>query len=157
MMDKSGWGEGPWQDEPDRAEWRHAGLPCLAIRNRLGAWCGYAAVPRSHPYYGMHHEMTDLDAHGGLTYTGLCHGGICHVPAPGEPDDVWWFGFDCAHAFDFTPALNEIPEIVALRAQYHTPPEWEDVYRPLAYVQAETNKLAEQLAEKVWPPTTSTG
>lgn len=62
-VDKSSWGDGPWQQEPDRAEWTHRGLPCLAV-------------------------------HGGLTYSDRCHDDICHVPAPGEPDDVWWFGFD---------------------------------------------------------------
>lgn len=39
-IDKSAWGPGPWQDEPDRVEWEHAGLPCLMVRSRdLGQWC----------------------------------------------------------------------------------------------------------------------
>lgn len=31
-IDKSGWGPGPWQDEPDRKEWTHAGFDCLIVR-----------------------------------------------------------------------------------------------------------------------------
>ena len=36
--DKAGWGEGPWQDEPDKVVWVDpaTGLDCMAKRNRLG-------------------------------------------------------------------------------------------------------------------------
>jgi hypothetical protein len=53
---KSSWGPGPWQDEPDRLEWTHAGLYCLMIRNDLGSWCGYVGVPPEHPLHGIHHS-----------------------------------------------------------------------------------------------------
>lgn len=177
-IDKSTWGEGPWQHEPDRAEWEHAGLPCLALRNRSGAWCGYAAVPPGHPLHGKgysdpvpelaaalerlknrpyDHERDFtfsrgvamlfggeidprpdivIDVHGGLTYANQCSGRICHVPKPGEPDNVWWFGFDCSHAGDISPAYDR-----SWRG------ESDDAYRTLDYVRAETNRLAEQLAE----------
>lgn len=41
-IDKTTWGEGPWQHEPDRVDWydEGTGLPCLMIRNAIGAWCG---------------------------------------------------------------------------------------------------------------------
>jgi hypothetical protein len=34
-IDKSSWGNGPWQTEPDKAQWQdeETGLPCLAVRN----------------------------------------------------------------------------------------------------------------------------
>jgi len=137
-IDKSTWGAGPWQTEPDRVEWTHADLPCLAVRNHFGAWCGYAAVPPGHPLHGKHYDAVDVDAHGGLTYAGACSGHICHVPKPGEPDDVWWFGFDCAHAFDVMPGMDAYWRGCG-RLPIDGP---ECTYKTLAYVQAETNQLA---------------
>ena len=56
-IDKSTWGDGPWQQEPDRVEFRHPGLPCLLVRHpRLGVWCGYAAVPPGHALYGKPYD-----------------------------------------------------------------------------------------------------
>lgn len=158
-IDKSAWGEGPWTAEPDRAEWEHAGFPCLAVRGPdfSGHWCGYVAVPPGHPLHGKRYddESVNVDVHGGLTYAQACAGDICHVPKPGAPDDVWWFGFDCAHAGDLSPAMrakylhhgypfNSEPydHVKAMAAT-----DWSvDVYRTLDYVQAEANRLADQLA-----------
>lgn len=114
------WGDGPWKDEPDRIEWRRPGsaLPRLMLRGPMGSWCGYVGVPEGHPLHGrkawgtgatdeQHHAaVDDLEVHGGITYAEACAGNICHVPAPGEPDHVWWFGFDCAHAGDVSPGLH---------------------------------------------------
>ena len=137
-IDRTNWPPGPWDGEPDRLEWRHAGLPCLMVRNHHGAWCGYAAVPPGHPCFERDIWSADLDVHGSLTYAGHCSGDICHVPPPGEPDRVWWLGFDCAHAWDLTPRwlAMGIDEFLAPHA----------AYRDLAYVQGEVNRLAEQLA-----------
>jgi hypothetical protein len=133
-------GDGPWQKEPSRVEWKHAGLPCIAHRGGGGAWCGYVAVPPGHKYHGKDcGEIDDaIDVHGGLTFAAKCHGHICHVPEPGEPDDVWWFGFDCAHAYDMRPEskMFETPRWSQLEEHYWT----------LEEVQEETNRLAEQLA-----------
>ncbi len=161
-IDKSTWGEGPWQTEPDRVEWEHAGLPCLALRSEFsGNWCGYAAVPPGHPLHGAEYDDVAVDVHGGPTYSAQCQGDICHVPKPGQPDDVWWIGFDCHHAFDFAPAyhvrmrkhgLKIHPDVdydhaAVLQFLDAHPERWDlSVYRTVDYVQAETNRLAEQLA-----------
>lgn len=131
-IDKSQYGEGPWSAEPDRIEWRHAGLPCLIARGPTGALCGYVGVPLGHPWYGRDPGDVDAHAHGGISYTGPCHGEICHVPKPGEPDNVWWVGFDCAHAYDLMPCF--------------TSPAFRSVttYRDVGYVTCEVNDLAEQ-------------
>ena len=137
-IDKSAWGAGPWQDEPDRAEWRHDGLPCLALRNeRSGNWCGYVGVPPEHPLHGKSYSELNVDVHGGLTYANACSGHICHVPEPGEPDHVWWFGFDCHHARDLAPG-------VPLKFRFDF---GDSVYRTLEYVTNETNCLASQLKD----------
>lgn len=150
-VDKSAWGDGPWMTEPDRAEWTHAGRPCLAVRNSMGNWCGYAAVDPGHPLHGLGYSSApDLDVHGGLTYANRCAGSVCHVPQPGEPDDVWWFGFDCGHAWDIAPAMvSRMKEIYASHGESDYMPL--DLpgssYKTLDYVKAEVNKLAEQLVE----------
>lgn len=144
FLSKAEWGPGPWQDEPDRVEFKHAGLPCLLNRGHLGNWCGYVAVPPGHPLHGHGYDDADVDVHGGLTYAGACQGHICHVPEPGEPDDVWWFGFDCGHCWDLSPAVNATMRKLGSRAWREI--ELDDVYRDLPYVRRETESLAEQLA-----------
>lgn len=170
-VDKSGWGPGPWQDEPDRIEWEHAGRPCLMVRNTQvsGAWCGYAAVDPGHPWHGLNYSRIEIerdeqgglvvreadrpspesiiDVHGGLTYSGACRGSVCHVAKAGQPEDVWWFGFDCAHGFDLSPlmevALNRARRELGMPSLLENPRH--EVYRDVAYVQAQVNSLAEQL------------
>jgi hypothetical protein len=158
-MDKSAWGDGPWHDEPDRLEWEHAGLPCLAVRGPefSGHWCGYVAVPPGHPLHGkpFSDEAVCVEVHGGLTYANRCKGHICHVPKPGAPDDVWWFGFDCGHASDLSPAMHArylgkgypFSDEPYDHAKAVAANDWlTEVYRTLDYVQVEVNRLAEQLA-----------
>jgi hypothetical protein len=147
-IDKTKWGRGPWQKEPDRFEWKHKGFPCLAVRHpRMGQWCGYVAVPPGHPYYEKPcDECADIDVHGGLTYADHCNRHICHVPAPGEPDDVWWLGFDCAHAGDVIPSMNEfIPKGITCMT---VKSPFGETYKTLRYVVNEVNNLAHQLAKK---------
>lgn len=174
-IDKSAWGEGPWQNEPDRLEFEAEGFPCLANRNRMGVWCGYVALPPGHPWHGK--KLSDrmpvdsrenlpvktgpvqlfieatrdgddgcvsfdvlVRVHGGLTYAAKCRDEICHVPKPGEPDDVWWIGFDCGHAGDMIPSSN------VFRRQYGLPDLGEE-YRTVDYVKAECVDLAKQARE----------
>lgn len=137
---KAEWPAGPWQDEPDRVDFEHAGFACLAHRNRVGVWCGYVAVPPGHPAYGLKYEEIDVEVHGSLTYSDKCHEPICHTAKPGEPDEVWWLGFDCAHAWDLCPGM--IADLAKIGMNHHFEHE---VYRDLAYVKAEIESLAEQL------------
>lgn len=133
-------GPGPWSDEPDHVEFEAHGLPCLIHRNPLGAWCGYAAVPPGHPLHGADFGSVDTNVHGGLSYGGACRGEICHVPKPGEPDNVWWFGFDCSHFGDLIPWEEKFRSERGFG-------EREDRYRDQAYVTAETIELAQRLRE----------
>lgn len=207
--DKAGWGEGPWQSEPDKRQWQDeaTGLPCLIVRGPVGALCGYVGVPLEHPAYGLscdgtpdkehrahlaairermriafkekngieNHEavcealttdwpegpstvlgagerIAEIDVHGGLTYAGACFGNICHVPGDGEPDNVWWFGFDCAHCMDLCPRMEmtrremnqRMPPPPGMAAIFERARE-DDVYRDIAYVTAECASLAQQL------------
>lgn len=140
--DKEKWGPGPWQDEPDRLEWRDPAtkLPCMIIRNHQGALCGYVGVPPGHKYFKEDYNDVPVSVHGGLTYGAECSGHICHVPEPGEPDHVWWLGFDCGHAGDISPAFTHLN-----LSQYG----WEQHYRDVEYVRAEVTQLAKQVHDAV--------
>ncbi len=130
--------EGTWHRETDRAEFEANGFACLLQRGPLGAWCGYVAVPPEHPWHGKAYGEIEPspDVHGGLTYAHECAGTICHIPKPGESDNVWWLGFDCAHLGDLIPGMLAItPE------RYRSEGEG---YKTAAYVRHETAKLAEQ-------------
>ena len=142
------WGAipGSWQHEPDREDFEHAGFVCFVHRGPRGHWCGYVGVPEGHPCYGkgMQDEpVSDLDVHGGVTYGSRCSGHICHVPKPGQPDDVWWIGFDCSHAWDRSPHEEFL-------ATTRGDPIWRagegETYKTVEYVLAETKRLAEQMA-----------
>jgi hypothetical protein len=166
FVDKSTWGEGQWQDEPDKKQWADTatGLPCLIVRGPSGALCGYVGIAEGHPWHGVsysHYSDCDgassssyeaspeaiINVHGGLTFSDFCADGepvhgICHRPDAGETDHVWWFGFDCAHYLDETPRINARLRSLGdgdLLAGSR------DVYRDIAYVQSECADLARQL------------
>lgn len=131
------WGDGPWATEPNRVEWYHAGLPCLVQRHVImGHWCGYVAVPPGHPWHSVHPDEVHAGVQGGFTYSGPCSRVICHVPRRGEPDNVWWLGFDFAHADDIVPGLAHMGV-----------GQWpEAVYRTVHYVMSEARHVADQAA-----------
>lgn len=91
--------------------------------------------------WGEQDGTVSLDAlftvHGGLTFAGGSHHGddpsvgVCHQPGEGEPDNVWWFGFDCAHSGDLTEVYSG---------------QRRGVYRTVEYVASECAELAKQLA-----------
>lgn len=138
IYEKEKWGPGPWQTEPDRMDWIHAGFSCFALRNDFGIWCGYVGVPKEHPDYEKSHGDMSVNVHGGLTYSNKCQGPICHVPKDGMPADVWWFGFDSGHADDLSPSITAVLGDSASFLKYQ-------VYRDADYIKKETNHLAEQL------------
>ncbi len=144
------WGDGPWQDEPDRLRWLTvAGYPGAIWRSpHTGSLCGYAAVPEGHPYHGKPWRDLELatDPHGGLTFSGRL-----------EPlETVWWLGFDCNHFRDLSPVLEAT--LRDLRHPRHwpryaaqgrgVPPPFEgfgDIYRDVPYVRGEVEDLAREL------------
>jgi len=146
FRDRSRWGSGPWQDEPDKVQWpdEATGLPCLAVRGPGGHWCGYVGVAEGHRCFKVDCDGVDADVHGGLTFASLCaedgEHGICHIPGSGEPDHVWWLGFDCAHLCDISPEWSEYG-----RSRWR---DYDAVYRDLPYVQRECARLAAQLAQQ---------
>ena len=148
FVDKSTWGEGEWQEEPDKVQYKdeETGLDCLIVRHSSGGHlCGYVGVPPEHPFYGKNYDdvkQADGDyirVHGGLTYSDNCqeNGHICHVPELGEPDDIWWLGFDCAHAGDKSPGFQSSLKLAFTDVFYAT----------MAFVERENRDLARQVKE----------
>ncbi len=154
-IDKSGWGEGEFQNEPDKLEWvdEATGYPCLIVRqHRHGALCGYVGVTEIHPWFGINYNQSfsgdedDYDTtpellinvHGGLTYSDFCQENnkehaVCHTSTSQE-DRVFWFGFDCVHWGDLSPAYGRF-----------MPKSTGDIYRNIEYVKREVRSLAQQL------------
>lgn len=156
--ERAQWGDGPWRDEPDKVSWTDpaTGRPCLIHRGPGGALCGYVAVDPGHPLHGIgftDDAMPVLDVHCGVSYSEGCQdspdesSGICHVPAPGAPDNVWWFGFHCASFRDVEPStaafLAEVLGSNPLRQRLSDG----QTYRDVAYVIGQCERLARQLTE----------
>lgn len=156
-VDREGWTAGPWDNEPDKLNWVDPAtdLDCMLVRNHHGAWCGYVGVQPGHPWHGKDYQSIEMDVqvHGGLTYSNKCAGDICHVPEPGRPDDVHWFGFDCNHLWDVAPGMEA--QMRRLRREF---PEqgWPDKpdslllresYKDMAYAKAQVESLALQAQE----------
>lgn len=156
--DRKEWEPGPWDGEPDKVQWKDeaTGLDCLANRHdRNGHWCGYVGVPPGHPLHGKDYDSVSIPGnedgyprvHGGLTYADECQErdepcrGICHIAAPGEPDKLWWLGFDCAHCDDAAPR-----DYFYARTRGYPFKPVRGEYRTLDYVKAECASLAGQLA-----------
>lgn len=170
------WGPGPWDNEPDRFEWvdEATGFPCLITRHPVfGNLCGYVAVPPGHPFHGLSYgdaAMRGLDVHDKVTYAAPCMDAgdipegaeespwfhpellVCHVPEPGEPDDVWWVGFAAGSFRDVQPASDARlrqqlggHEIVDRMNEQRGP--FARRYRDLDYMRGECTRLAAQLCE----------
>lgn len=144
---KRAWRDGPWQEEPDKRVWTDpaTGLVCMHRRCADGGYlCGYVGIEAGHPLFGFEHDAIPaalgITAHRGLDESGLCEHGeeaeaMCHIPAAGKPDTVWWLGFKCDQGGDHLPSLR--PGEREVRG---------DSYRDVDYVTAECAKLASRLA-----------
>ena len=163
---------GPWDDEPDKIQWIDlvTDLDCLIVRNRMGGLCGYVGVAPDHPLHGKHYsdclreDCTDefcyghspeseLVVHGGLTFSNRCADGdpvegICHIPEPGRPHDVWWFGFDCGHHMDMQPQDLILAAVRNFQYPFTDPrtDPFRTTYRDVEYVKGQCVLLAAQLA-----------
>jgi hypothetical protein len=147
-VDRSDWEPGPWHEELDRYEWKSEhGFPCLMVRNKRGHWCGYVGVTPNHPWHGKRSEwespLSEIEVHGGVTYTEECAGQVCHVPDPGEPEHLWWIGFDCCHAWDYSP--GEVARDRRLGFNWGVDPDKR--YRDADYVRRQCERMARQANE----------
>ena len=150
-VDRTDWPKGPWDGEPDREEFISYGFPCIAVRNNIGAWCGYVGIMPSHPlrdktYNNIFNMEFDIEVHGELTYSDYGEFPMSHSALKNHK--VWTFGFDCAHAGDL------VPGILAMRIKYDMPTRFSfsEQYRTLEYCKNEIRHLARQLRDLMVRP-----
>jgi len=114
--------------------WRH---------DTAGALNGYVGVLPDNPLFHCDYDELDVEVHGGLTFAGH----ISYMDA-----NVWWFGFDTQHAWDFAPLLEKrLTEAVAKMDPQPTEftlgqQPWQH-YRDLEFVTMEVEGLYVQLRE----------
>lgn len=122
------------------------GLPFVIWRHlSFGHWCGYVAVPKESRLNGKNYythsesenglskleqAINDISVHGGLTYAGKLK--------ERAKNDLWYFGFDCAHSEDLEPFMIE---------KY--PKLSEGYYKDKEFVLIEVESLAKQLKELI--------
>lgn len=81
--------------------WEYRKRKCLVLW--LGHYCGYAETKLDNVSYSQEFgdystsPSSNISVHGGLTFSGM------HDNLPKNPfkKDIWYFGFDCAHAGDY--------------------------------------------------------
>lgn len=139
-IDRSNWGKGPWDNEPDFEVFQicGAGWNYLGIVRRLpmGNLSGYVMQLVDDPCYNFTmNDCSDLDVHGGVTF-GNTHPDIANLTTV-QFDNLWFIGFDCGHANDFTPGLDN-----RLHGYHGTL-----TYRDWKFVKQQVISLAEQIAK----------
>lgn len=157
VFDKSEWGSGPWQDEPDLIVWHSMIEPerylCQIMRNSCGSLCGYVTIPTGHPAHGL-----DLGAAHGLS----AHRGV-DFNGPAVESGGWTFGFHTGYAFDIQPLMDHRLRRQGLRPVREEPGcdlsefGMGEEYRTVAYVRSEVEALSAQLVAVArighWPVT----
>ena len=128
-------------------DWTAHGLRCVVIGIPNLHRCGYVAVGKEHPLYGVDYgnESAALNGASPECYFGV-HGGVTYAGGKGdhpvESPDLWWYGFDCAHMGDSPdPALRD-----ADYRDFGVGNEFGHVWTARE-VAAECESLAEQLAQ----------
>lgn len=117
--------DGPWDEEADVVHFSSHGFDCQILRHPyFGHLCGYVGLPRTHPFACDYEGVPDIEVHGGLTFAG---------ERSETKKNLYWLGFDCSHFFDLTPGMDWMLGETHRR-----------IYRTIAYVTAECEKLAAQ-------------
>lgn len=119
-----------------------SGLRAVVVVQDFGNRCGYVAVPKGATTYGEHYDDVQVDVHGGLTFS---ERGDTY---PVEADDVWWFGYDCAHYGDARDPTLMSPKYKEMYDKGMFGSIFDDgVVRSLEYCVEQCESLASQLKE----------
>ena len=155
----------------------HNGMRCVVVFTRMGHRCGYVGINKEHRLYGVDYgqhikflakesvENAPIGKRGIIPI--MCwdgeritpeiyfdvHGGITYAGSGNYPvdSDLWWYGFDCAHAGDRND-YNKLREYgLANEKRIEEIMSWdlEGVTRSQDYVEQECKNLADQLAALV--------
>lgn len=146
------WPRGPWDQEPDKIEFRHQGMACMMSRAASGHWCGYVAVGPHHPMHRAKlftiNRYVPFDRE--LNYGQMCRAHVCHVVIdPEQEHDVFWIGFDCGSMSrgDYSPAMD-VRWTEGMSTMMEIGRRWgpQPLYKTVANVRGQVEELAERLA-----------
>lgn len=134
IVDRTLFGKGQWDDEPDLIEWSDGELHFRIKRMQFGHLYGYIGVERDHPLYGVPYQEVsyEIPVHCGLTYSDHSRCTICHRDRP----KIHWIGFDCAHYNDFSPGLS-----------FNWKVEISSTYKSISYVKGKLSDAAAWIHE----------
>lgn len=140
------WKGDTWKTEPSEISWVSMGFPCKVKRHpQMKSLCGYVLVPATHGLYGLDEtdlRVYELNVHGGITFTGEMDVTLNGAVLSGK----WWgIGFDCGHAGDYAPGMDELLTKVGGVGSFAS--GGQVVYRNMEYVSNETTDLAVQIAQ----------
>ncbi len=122
-----------WENEPNEKRFNYRGFDCVILRHKESKHlCGYVAIPQIYTeIYGVSYWDLEINAHGGLTYSGK--------DAIRFDEKFWTIGFDCAHAGDLCPSLIEISPHFK---------RFGETYKNINYVEKECKSIVDQIIEK---------
>ena len=162
-------------------EFDYLGYKCVVTFNTMGFRCGYVGLPKEHCLFGKTYDdyldikksdieekeisgvfpmlslLLDEDERISIECYFNCLGGITYSNGGRKSNypinsDLWWFGFDCAHAGDKADLNYAMQKFPNRQEEYRTRLLIEnkyliedDVIRTEEYVAEECKKLAEQL------------
>jgi hypothetical protein len=134
---RSRWGPGPWQDEPDYDHLVVAGLPCQLHRNSFSSWTGQVGLSKGHKLYEVWsgEEIARQVQVQGKVQMAFWLGGHEYTPPANGHSGTWWVHVDFT-MFGQAPA-DYGPNLPKLRS-------WQ--YWSFKDAQTEIGRLAEQLA-----------
>jgi hypothetical protein len=122
-VDKSKWGRGEWDTEPDFSSWidNETGY-LLEIHRYHGALNGYVTIPTAleidqYAAFGYHYTITFNNVD--------------------KPNNHRRLGFDCGHGGDYNPSYSAIPEMEGLSFGL--------TYRNFEYVKQCVERMAKSL------------
>lgn len=118
------------EDEGDFEEYidEETGYTCRINRLQyMGSLCGYVLLPDIHPCINTYYDDIDVNVHGGLTFKGSFNSEGYNMPL----HKGTWIGFDCNHAWDYSPRLGKFSD--------------DGTYRDWEYVKNELRGLCKQL------------
>ena len=106
-----------------------SGLRAVVIYNEHGEYrCGYVGVEEDSGYHSIEYSEIDdrLNVHGGVAFDGDLNDIVV------DAENIWWFGYDCAHGGD--------------HVRYHEGLANGGVKRSLQYCVGECENMATQLS-----------
>jgi len=122
--------------EPNNEIFKYKGFKCMIKRHPdFLSLNGYVGLPKGHKFYGKGYDDIgqEIDCHGGLTFTGHWD----------DDPELWWIGFDCAHAWDMTPGIEmRLPLDMQMKI---SDIDKNVTYKNIEYVRNECKSIVDQL------------